>query len=109
MQSSPKRNIDKIRILLIAAAVFSLTLSLATRFSMPTVSRSHTAKSFDSRSAEPKRQNLNRDACRLVSPVQTSEPFRPARVGTHVIDVQPLFSTFILSSSLSNRPPPAFI
>ena len=109
MQSSPKRNIDKMRILLIATAVFSLTLSLATRFSMPTASRSHTAKSFNSRSSEPKRQNLDRDASRLVGPVQASEPFKPARVGTHVVEVQPLFSTFILSSNLSNRPPPAFI
>src|SRR5580692_4331511 len=109
MQSSPKHNIDKIRILLIAAAVCSLTLSLATRFSMPTATRPHTAKSFDSRSAEPKRQNLDRDASRLVGPVPVSELFEPAPSGTHIVDVQRLFSTLILPSSLSNRPPPALI
>jgi hypothetical protein len=109
MQSSPKHNIDKIRILLIVGAICSLTLSLATRFSMPPASRSQTVKSFDSRSAEPKRQNLDRDAARLVGPVQASEFFRPKVIGAHVVDVQPLFSTSILPSSLSNRPPPAFI
>src|SRR5579862_3454613 len=109
MQSSPKRNIDKIRILLVAAAVCSLTLSLATRFSMPTATGPHTAKSFDTRSAEPKRQNLDRDAFRLVGPVPVSELFVPAPSGTHIVDVELPTSTLILSSSLSNRPPPDFI
>jgi len=109
MQSSPNRNIDKIRILLIAAAVFSLTLSLATRFAMPTASGSHTAKSFASRSAEPKRQNLDRDASRLVGPVPVSAPFEPVPIDIHIVDVAPLCSSLILPSSLSNRPPPAFI
>jgi hypothetical protein len=109
MQYLPKHCIDRIRVLLIIAAVCSLTLSLATRFSVPAAPRSHTAKSFDSRSAEPKRQNLDRDATRLVGPIRVSEPFKPALVGPHVVEVPPPSSSHIFSSSLFNRPPPAFI
>jgi hypothetical protein len=109
MQSLPKRTIDRIRVLLIIAAVCSLTLSLATRFSVLTAPRSHTAKSFDSRSAEPKRQNLDRDATRLATPIRVSAPFTPALIASHIVDIQPPASTHIFPSSLFNRPPPAFI
>jgi hypothetical protein len=93
--------------LLILLAIGSLTLSLATRFSVPLTSQAHGVKSADSRSGEPKRQHLDRDNIRFACPVSTTACIRPVTVDRQVIPVQPAGSSYDLAQSLYNRPPPA--
>jgi hypothetical protein len=107
MLSSLKRNAGRFRVMLITVSICSLTFSLATRFSVASATEFHTAKSFDSRSAEPKRQNLDRETSRFVRPVPISEPFTPALVSLRVVESEPLSSSRVCSLSLYNRPPPA--
>jgi hypothetical protein len=95
--------------LLILAAICSLTLSLATRFSVSLQTHAHTAKSFESQSSEPKRQNLDRQAAGFARPFIESEFFEPIIVFSKVIDPVVLSSSHIFSPGLYNRPPPALI
>jgi hypothetical protein len=95
------------RNLLIAAAICSLTFSLATRFSIPTDSQAHTAKSVERRSVEPKRQHLDRDAAGWAAPIIAFENIEPADTEVSLASTEPIFPTHIFSSSLYNRPPPS--
>jgi hypothetical protein len=92
--------------LLILLAVCSLTLSLTTRFSLAVTAPAHGAKSADSRSGEPKRQHLDQDNIRFACPVETSPCMWPVEVFRQVIPTQPTTSSYDLSESLYNRPPP---
>ena len=91
---------------LVVVAIFSLTLSLATRFSVPVSSQGHAVKSRDSRSGEPKRQHLNREAARFAEPVPSCAGFESVVLYSHVIPPEPARSSDILGSILYNRPPP---
>lgn len=93
--------------LLILVAIFSLTLSLATRFSLPLTSHAHGVKSADSRSGEPKRQHLDRDNIRFARPVTACTCIRPVAVHRQVVPIRPTGSSTDLAQSLYNRPPPA--
>jgi hypothetical protein len=92
--------------LLILAAVFSLTLSVATRFSVSIRAQGHAVKSMDSRSGIPKLQRLDRDTSRFAVPVANFTALRPLAFHSSVIPPEPSRSLDILSLVLSNRPPP---
>lgn len=93
----------------IVAAVCSLTLSLATRFSTSVDSQIHSVKSVCSHSSEPQRQNLDRDASRFAGPVTSATAFQASVLYLHVVPAEPLHSGQILRSDLYNRPPPALV
>ena len=92
---------------LVAIAICSLTLSVATRFWATGSSQSTVVKSIERRVAEPKRQHLDRDAARWVSPsIDFSSVELPA-VETRLAPAGPLLPKHVFSDSLYNRPPPS--
>jgi len=91
---------------LIVIAICSLTFSLATRFWI-TPSPSHTTKSADRRSVDPKRQHLVRDATRWVAPSATFSSVETAPIETCLAPAGPLLPKHVFSDSLYNRPPPS--
>jgi len=95
------------RRLLIVAAICSLTFSLATRFCVQADSPTHTAKSLDRRSVEPKRQHLDRDASQWVAPNIAFDIIEPAATEVILTSTEPIVPVHIFTSSLYNRPPPA--
>jgi len=92
--------------LLAMVAICSLTVTLATRFSVPAFSQVHTVKSIDSRCGEPKRQRLARDSVRLAEPVANWSWAEPDVRHSDVITSEPLRSSDLLSVVFYNRPPP---
>jgi hypothetical protein len=94
------------RRLLILVAICSLTLSVATRFSLSIRAQGHAVKSMDSRSGVPKQQRLDRDTSRFAVPVANFTPLRPLVFHSSVIPPEPSRSLDIPSPVLSNRPPP---
>jgi len=89
---------------IIFLAILSLTLSLATRISVPSTSDSITAQSA---APQAMRQHLDSDAAQWVPPVAP-------RLRLEVISFYPRFSpagppiaTLFLEKSLYNRPPPS--
>lgn len=94
------------RRLLLLFAIFSLTLTLASRFSVPVKSQAHAVKSVDSRASEPKRQHLDQDAARLAEPVACSNCEKLVELHPHFVFSEPLRSDDILSFIFNNRPPP---
>src|ERR1700722_1061349 len=93
---------------LIVIAICSLTLSLATRFWTPSRSHTRIVKSVDHRSLDPKRQHLNKDAARWVSPAACFIVIAPASVEASLAPAVPLLPKHVFSDSLHNRPPPSF-
>lgn len=102
-----KQKKEYLRSLLILAAVCSLTLSLATRFSLAHTPPAHGVKSADSRSGEPKRQNLDRDNIRFAYPVESCTFAQPVEFFQAVSPIETPRSSNELADSLYNRPPPA--
>jgi hypothetical protein len=94
------------RRLLILVAICSLTLSVATRFSLSIRAQGHAVKSMDSRSGVPKQQRLDRDTSRFAEPVANLTALRPLVFHSSVIPPEPSRSLDVLSLVLSNRPPP---
>jgi hypothetical protein len=101
------------RAVLIVVAICSLTLSLATRFSVtvgsqvPAIkSQTPAIKSLDSRSGEPHRQRLDRDSTRFAAPVASCTGLEPAALYLHAVLSEPIRSNDILSLIFYNRPPP---
>ena len=106
------------RAVLVVAAICSLTVSLATRFSVPVTSqvsaidsqvhgiRSHAIKSIDSRSADPNGQRLDRDSARFAAPVASCTVLETAVLYLHAVPSEPIRSNHILSLIFYNRPPP---
>jgi hypothetical protein len=103
------RKIDArgLRSALIVIAICSLTVSVATRFWASSTSQSQTVKSVDHQSVDPKRQHLNKDACRWVSPSATFSIFAPVEIETRLAPAGPLLPKHVFSDSLYNRPPPS--
>ncbi len=102
------------RALLIGVAICSLTLSLATRFSIPVPAQmnalgSHVqvVKSVDNLSGEPNRQRLDRDSTRFAAPVVSCTCLEPPVLYLPAVPSEPLRSSDILSLIFYNRPPPA--
>lgn len=92
---------------LIAIAICSLTLSVATRFWTPLSSQSHIVKSIDRRPGEPKRQHLDRDATRWVAPRDTFSMIEPGAIEIRLPAAGPLLPKHVFTDSLYNRPPPS--
>jgi hypothetical protein len=92
---------------LIVLAICSLTVSVATRFWASSTSQSQTVNSVAHRSVDPKRQHLNKDACRWVPSSATFSVFAPAEIETRLAPAGPLLPKHVFSDSLYNRPPPS--
>jgi hypothetical protein len=92
---------------LIVVAICSLTVSLATRFYTPFSSKGHVVRAVERRSAEPKRQHLDRDATHWVAPVASFTLLEPSAVLHHVTFTGPLLPNHVFDESLYNRPPPS--
>ncbi len=89
----------------IALAVFSLALTLATRFSILPDSQARAVKSASSRLSETKRIDL--DATRYAVPPVTSTSFKPAASYVRVLPFWPSLPGHAPSVGLYNRPPPS--
>jgi hypothetical protein len=85
-----------------------LTVSVATRFWASSTSQSQTVKSVDHQSLDPKRQHLNKDAARWVSPSASFSVIAPVTIETRLPPATPLLPKHVFSDSLYNRPPPSF-
>jgi hypothetical protein len=92
---------------LIVIAICSLTFSLATRFWATSDSPSHTVRTVDRRSVEPKRQHLNRDAIRWAAPAADFSIIEPAPIEAALALAGPPLPKHVFSDSLYNRPPPS--
>jgi hypothetical protein len=92
---------------LIIVAICSLTFSLATRFWATSDSLSHTVRTVDRRSVEPKRQHLNRDAIRWVAQAADFSIIEPAPIEASLALAGPPLPKHVVSDSLYNRPPPS--
>jgi hypothetical protein len=90
---------------LIALAIFSLALTLATRFSTLPNSQARAVKSASSRLNETKLIDL--DATRYAVPPVSRTSFRPTVVYVRVLPSSPTLLCASLSTSLYNRPPPS--
>jgi hypothetical protein len=93
---------------LIVIAVCSLTFSLATRFSFPPASQFHSARSMEQKTAEPKRQHLNRDASEWATPSDNPAFVEAVVFYPRVILPEVPPQTHVFDESLFYRPPPAF-
>jgi len=92
---------------LIFLVVCSLTFSLATRFWVPSASQSHTAKSLERRSVDPKRQHLDKSSTQWVLADGDSRIIEPARIEICLAPAGPMLPKHVFSDSLYNRPPPS--
>lgn len=93
--------------LLIVVAVLSLTVSLATRFVIPSSSPTHTVKAVSRSLVEPQRQRLNCDAVQWSAPVQVSAFADLVVFYSRVAPSEPEVTTHIFDDSPYNRPPPS--
>ncbi len=109
MQLARHLGAAKWRYALILLAICSLTLSLATRFSVQSSSQSHSTKTVDRRSAEPKQQHLDRDATHWVVSTAYLGFVEPSATGLPLDLVGPPLPRVLLGNSLYNRPPPAVV
>jgi hypothetical protein len=110
MQVLTKLKIDESRwrVVLIAVAICSLTISLATRFYTPFPSHTHSVKAVERHGAEPARQHLDRDATHWAAPVATFTLLEPVKVLGCVIAIESVLPNQVIDESLYNRPPPEF-
>jgi hypothetical protein len=92
------------RFALIAIVICSLTLSLATRFSIPPDSHIHAFKSDNSRSGEGKR--LDRDAASYIAPGFTFARFDSTPMYVYFLPSSRVGTRDVVSAGLYNRPPP---
>ena len=92
---------------LIVIAICSLTVTVATRFWASSTSQSQTVKSVEHQSVDPKRQHLNKDAARCVSPSTNLSVIAPVTIEIRIAPAVPLLPKHVFSDSLYNRPPPS--
>jgi len=95
------------RIALIVIAICCLTVSVATRFWTSSSSPYQTVKSINHQSLDPKRQHLNKDAARWVSPSASFTVIAPVTIEISLAPAVPLLPKHVFSESLYNRPPPS--
>ena len=93
---------------LFAVAIWSLTISLATRFYTPFSSHVHSVKAVEQHGAEPARQHLDRDASHWVAPVATFTLLEPVKALGCSIAAESVLPNQLFDESLYNRPPPKF-
>ena len=92
------------RFALIIVAICSLTVTLATRFSIPPDSHIHAFKSDNSKSGEPKR--VDRDAASSVTPGFSFAGFDSTASYAYLLPSSTVGTRDLISASLYNRPPP---
>lgn len=97
------------RALLIVVAVLSLTISLTTRFVIPTTSQVLTVKAVSRNLVEPQRQHLNCDAVQWSAPVQASAFAEFVVFYSRVAPPEPQVATQFFDDSSYNRPPPSIV
>jgi len=86
--------------------ICSLTFSVATRFCLATGSHSHTVKTVENQSPEPKRQHLDSDGVQWVSPVAVVLFLEHATVYPRLSTADTPPPSHVFDESLYNRPPP---
>ena len=90
-------------------AVFSLTLSVATRYSTPCDAPLSTVKTVQSHTyAEAKRQRLVKDAANWIPPLTCVEGLCEPSFYPRIAPAGPPIPTLVLEENLYNRPPPSF-
>lgn len=92
------------RFALVVVAIVSLTVTLATRFSIPPDSHIHAFKSDSNKSSEPK--GLDRDAVSYVVPGLSFAGFESTPVYAYLVPSSTVGTRDVISASLYNRPPP---
>ena len=94
------------RRLLVIAAICSLTVCVATRFSLSLSAPGRMVKSMDLRSGTSKHQHLDLDDTRFAEPVSSRVAVEPVVLHSSFIPSDPPPSTADLVLVLLNRPPP---
>src|SRR5581483_1648053 len=105
--ASPRRN--NWRAVLVLVAVFSLALSVATRYSTPCDAPGPTVKSVQNHTyAESKRQRLVNDAANWMPPVTCVDGLSAPNNYPRIAPAGPQIQTLVLEENVYNRPPPHF-
>jgi len=91
----------------IALAVFSLTLNVATRYCRVSPCETQAMKSARSHSMDGERQRLLNDCLHWTAPSPTFTFFVPRRVFVRTLPARPVVRFLYAEDCLYNRPPPA--
>jgi hypothetical protein len=92
----------------VLVAVFSLTLSVATRYSSPYAAPLLTVKTLQNHTyPEAKRQRLAKDAADWVPPVTCIDGLCEPNYYPRIAPAGPPIPTLVLEDNLYNRPPPS--
>ena len=91
---------------LIVIALFSLTISLATRYCVSTASSNHPQTTATSHAPSPKRQHLVSDGLHWTAPSSTFTLFEPGPARSVLLPPFSPITSLYIGSSLHNRPPP---
>jgi len=94
------------RRLLVIAAICSLTVCVATRFSLSLSAPGRMVKSMDLRSGSSKQQHLDQDDTRFIQPVATAIAVEPVVLYSSVTPPEPPRYRADFVIVLLNRPPP---
>src|SRR5581483_1050534 len=104
---SPRRN--NWRAVLVLVAVFSLALSVATRYSTPSDAPGPTVKSVQNHTyPESKRQRLVKDAVNWVPPLTCVDGLSAPNFYPRIAPAGPPIPSLVLEENVYNRPPPHF-
>ena len=96
------------RRVLVIGAICSLTVCVATRFSLSLSAPGRMVKSMDLRSGSSKQQHLDQDDTRFVEPVAAGVSLEHVVHYSSVTPAEPLRSSADFVLVLLNRPPPHF-
>lgn len=91
----------------ILVAVFSLAVSVATRYSTAVGQEAQATKIIRSQSLDAKRQHLLNDGLHWSAPAVTFVLFAPARVSARALPAVPSIARLFLEDCLYKRPPPS--
>lgn len=92
----------------ILGVAFSLTISLATRYSTVVRDEGRPTKTVMSRSLDAKRQHLLNDGLQWSAPAAKFVLFEPARLSAIVLVPTPSVSRCYSEECLYDRPPPHY-
>lgn len=92
--------------LVVLISIFSLTLQVATRFTLHTASASTLAKSLHKQAPRSVHPRLNRDSANWIPPAVTSTVYRGSSAILLLVPAGPETPNRPSKSSLFTRPPP---
>ena len=95
------------RVALIVLAIFCLTASLATRYTLSGGIETPSVRAVKSNSPDAKTQNLLSDGIHWVAPTSFFRLFEPRRAAATVVSAVFLPTNLSSESWLYNRPPPS--